>query len=155
MANGINRVDKTKLLCFTPQPMYRHSFFLNLLRLFELVCLARFLLVVIISLSVVGDLFIVFVFLAATVDPARGSGKLYSRVRPWSVSPWIVFNESIIWKEESVTSVSPCRNQYQIQICVHACVMSCDLFYDTLFGWIKLLWRHLHQIRGNRADGIS
>ena len=76
--------------------MYRHSFFLNLLRLFELVCLARFLLVVIISLSVVGDLFIVFVFLAATVDPARGSGKLYSRVRPWSVSPWIVFNESII-----------------------------------------------------------
>ena len=42
--------------------------------------------VVIISLSVVGDLFIVVVFLDADEPPPRGTGKLYSQVRP-SVSP--------------------------------------------------------------------
>ena len=87
----------------------------------------------------VGDLFIVVVFLAAAVAPPRGTGKLYSRVRPWSVSSRLYLMNRLFKKKESVSSVSRCRNQYQIQICVPTCVMSCDFFYDSLFGWIKLL----------------
>ena len=56
-------------------------------------------------------------------------------------------------------SVSRFHNYCQIQISIPACMMSSEYFTRTsvylvtlkISEWIKLLWRHSHQIQGNWA----